>query len=534
MKIHQTFSYQLLKSFLFSTLIPFMVIAYIAAHIYSREYDKDVQALLDSAATAINSNIVTYLDELEQVTLQPYYNNELYNYLRELAGGRSYKPIEKLNLQRSLDSNMSFVRDTRKDIKGIYIMTNDRSLYYTLWDADHKTVAASFPYGNQPWYQQAVRADGNCLLFGPHVPEYIAPRSTPVISLVRSIVILETRRPLYVIKIDINTSIFDRMFRDFNFHVNSKIIIKDENQQIIYTNKPLNKKDRLKLMQPAGKKPVISLEDGSFRYCSYPIASYPWSATILLSDREVNSKTGIIYLTAILLYLAGTAAAIAFYFILSQKMVNSINAMAKRLQEKIQKEYVMAIRQKDIELKALLAQIQPHFLFNTLNTFIALNQKGKQETLENALFELSDMLHYILKAPAFIPLSRELSFIKNYCALQKLRFGRRFSYQLDQQEPVLQTMIPKLLLQPIVENSILHGVEPCLHPCTVKITLISTDQGIKITIEDDGAGYEEEALQHGIGLLNVRKRLASFSPKSTFIMESRPFAGTRTTIDLPI
>lgn len=566
MKIHQTFSYQLLKSFLFSTLIPFLVIAYIAAHIYSREYDKDVQSLLDSTATAINSNIVTYLNELEQVTLQPYYNNGLYNYLKGLAKGRSYDSLEKLNLQRNLDSNMSFVRDTRKDINGIYIVANDRCLYYTTWDADHKTVASPFPYENQPWYQKAVKADGNCLLFGPHVPDYVSPGETPVISLIRSIVVLESRQPLYIIKIDINTSIFNRMFQNFNFHVASKIIIKDENQQIIYTNKPLNEKDRSQLMKAPSGKPIVLLEDGAFRYYSYPITGYPWSTTVLLSDRELNSRTQIIYLTAILLYLGGVMVAIAFYYMLSQKMVTSIssmkdifeavqngifekrydyvshteldalgsslNVMAKRLQERIQREYVMTIHQKDIELKALLAQIQPHFLFNTLNTFIALNQTGKQEALENALFELSDMIHYILKAPPLILLSRELSFINNYCTLQKLRFGQRLSYQLDQQVEISRVMIPKLLLQPIVENSILHGVEPCLHPCTVKITLVSTDTGIRIIIGDDGAGYEAEALHHGIGLCNVRERLSSFSPKSSFTMESRPLAGTRTTIDL--
>lgn len=101
-----------------------------------------------------------------------------------------------------------------------------------------------------------------------------------------------------------------------------------------------------------------------------------------------------------------------------------------------------------------------------LNNFIALNQIGDRDALENALYELSGMLRYILKAPALIHLSKELTFIENYCALQKLRFSERLSYRMEIESGFEDVKIPKLLIQPIVENSILHGVEPCNKKCT--------------------------------------------------------------------
>ena len=568
MKFKRSFSVHLLVSFLISTLIPFMLIAYVVAHIYAREYSRDVRSLLDTTASSLDSNIATYLKELEQVTMQPYYNNELYNYLRGLSRDQDYALMERLNLQRNLDSNMSFVRYTREDINGIFIVTGDRCLYYTITGTDHKTLSPSFDYGQQSWYQEAVRADGRCLLIGPHVPDYITPRDTPVISLARSIVVLESREPLYVIKIDVNTRIFDRLFQNFTFHVDSKIIIKDENQRIIYANRPLSDEDRETLENTPGATSV-SLSDGSFQRYVYPITGYPWDITVLLSNQELNSRTGIIYLTALLLYLAGVVMAMASFRLSSKKMVasinsmrgifyaiqnedfsrkytyvsdtelddlgDSLNAMSEELQNRIQKEYVMAIRQKDTEFKALQAQIQPHFLFNTLNNFVALNQVGDRDALENALFELSGMLRYILKAPALIPLSMELSFVEDYCSLQKLRFSDRLNYVVDRQVPAEGIMIPKLLLQPIVENSILHGVEPCNRACTIHISLSPAAHGVTIVVEDDGAGCElPEGEAPGIGLANVRERLASFSPQSSFSMESRPGEGTRTVIELYI
>lgn len=568
MKFKRSFSVHLLISFLISTLIPFMLIAYVVAHIYAREYSRDVRSLLDTTASSLDSNIATYLKELEQVTMQPYYNNELYNYLRGLSRDQDYALMERLNLQRNLDSNMSFVRYTREDINGIFIVTGDRCLYYTITGTDHKTLSPSFDYGQQSWYQEAVRADGRCLLIGPHVPDYITPRDTPVISLARSIVVLESREPLYVIKIDVNTRIFDRLFQNFTFHVDSKIIIKDENQRIIYANRPLSDEDRETLENTPGATSV-SLSDGSFQRYVYPITGYPWDITVLLSNQELNSRTGIIYLTALLLYLAGVVMAMASFRLSSKKMVasinsmrgifyaiqnedfsrkytyvsdtelddlgDSLNAMSEELQNRIQKEYVMAIRQKDTEFKALQAQIQPHFLFNTLNNFVALNQVGDRDALENALFELSGMLRYILKAPALIPLSMELSFVEDYCSLQKLRFSDRLNYVVDRQVPAEGIMIPKLLLQPIVENSILHGVEPCNRACTIHISLSPAAHGVTIVVEDDGAGCElPEGEAPGIGLANVRERLASFSPQSSFSMESRPGEGTRTVIELYI
>ena len=160
MKFKRSFSVHLLISFLISTLIPFMLIAYVVAHIYAREYSRDVRSLLDTTASSLDSNIATYLKELEQVTMQPYYNNELYNYLRGLSRDQDYALMERLNLQRNLDSNMSFVRYTREDINGIFIVTGDRCLYYTITGTDHKTLSQLLTTGNRAGIRRRSKPTG--------------------------------------------------------------------------------------------------------------------------------------------------------------------------------------------------------------------------------------------------------------------------------------------------------------------------------------------------------------------------------------
>ena len=165
---------------------------------------------------------------------------------------------------------------------------------------------------------------------------------------------------------------------------------------------------------------------------------------------------------------------------------------------------------------------------------IALNQIGDQRTLEDSLYELSGMLRYILKAPSIIPLTQEIQFVKDYCALQKLRFNDRlnctFAVALHQNN----WNIPKLLLQPIVENSIRHGVEPCIHPCIIIIKVEEEDEDtLSITISDNGTGFDVNKLEEGgIGIRNVRERLLSYSPGSTMEMESSVGNGTCTRIKL--
>lgn len=164
---------------------------------------------------------------------------------------------------------------------------------------------------------------------------------------------------------------------------------------------------------------------------------------------------------------------------------------------------------------------------------IALNQIGDQRTLEDSLYGLSGMLRYILKAPSIIPLAQEIQFVKDYCALQKLRFNDRLNCTFDIAIYQNDWNIPKLLLQPIVENSIRHGIEPCTHPCLIEIKISELDEeALLITISDNGTGFDIGRWRKAARYPHVKERLSSYSPESTMEIQSSIGNGTCTTIKL--
>lgn len=577
MHTHRSFSFQLQKSFLVSTFFPFILVASFIAAIYSSMYHRDIQTLLDSTAHSMVSNIRTYMNELNQLTLQPYYTQKVYYYLKaKSVGGGMHNRLNELDVQRELDENMTYLRLSRQDIDGIYIMSGHDCLYYTVSEPDHKSVVTPFAYSVESWYRRALAADGNAVTIGPHFPDYLRPTGkTPVISVARAILSLYPRYPLCVMKIDVNTSMFERIFRDFALHVDATIMIRDENGRIVYANAPLDSKEQ-GILSRASNGQTVSMKGESYQIHAYPVNGYPWNICIALSGRELNARIRMIYLSTLFLYLIGIATATLSHAVTSRKMVHAIDAMrdvfdgiqhqdfskrynyishtelddlgdqlnytSEKLEQTIRQEYILTIKQKESEFKALQAQIQPHFLFNTLNNMIALNQIGDQKTLEDSLYELSGMLRYILKAPSIILLSQEIQFVKDYCALQKLRFNDRLTCEFHLEIHQENWKIPKLLLQPIVENSIRHGVEPCTHPCTIRICAeeaADDDEALLITISDDGTGYDidqydtsQTSGSSGIGIRNVRERLLSFSPESTMEIESSVGNGTTTRIRL--
>ena len=192
------------------------------------------------------------------------------------------------------------------------------------------------------------------------------------------------------------------------------------------------------------------------------------------------------------------------------------------------------------ELNSLTAQIAPHFLYNTFNTIIGLSYKDQEKTRE-ALQYLSIYFRAKLNYNGqnnLIPLENEIELVQAYLAIEKLRFGDRLQIVYDIDENI-ETVIPSMTVQPLVENAVHHGVVSKQSGGTVKVVIKKVDEGIKITIEDNGVGIpieKQEELLNGkgtrIGFTNPFRKL-KFIKKATFSLESTVGKGTRITIILP-
>lgn len=191
-------------------------------------------------------------------------------------------------------------------------------------------------------------------------------------------------------------------------------------------------------------------------------------------------------------------------------------------------------------LAALSSQINPHFLFNTLNTVSSLIRTNP-ERARLVVYKLSSILRRLLrKTDNFAPLREELAFIDDYLSIEMVRFGEKLRFVKEVEPGALDCLIPAMLLQPLVENSIRHGLASKVDGGTIRLAAARSGDGrIILTVEDDGVGIEETRLatlleQGGIGVSNVNERLlVIFGKNYRLSVNSRPGEGTRTDIEIP-
>jgi len=190
-------------------------------------------------------------------------------------------------------------------------------------------------------------------------------------------------------------------------------------------------------------------------------------------------------------------------------------------------------------MDALSSQINPHFLFNTLNTVSALIRIDP-DSARGVVLKLSNILRRLLrKHETFVPLSEELQFIDDYLDIEVARFGRD-NLEIVKQlgEETLEAFVPSMLLQPIVENCLKHGLAPKLGGGKIQLRTTTQDGRLHIEIEDNGVGISEEKMPHvyveGIGLSNVRERLhVLYGADFNLEIQSRPGEGTVIRINVP-
>jgi two-component system sensor histidine kinase YesM len=224
------------------------------------------------------------------------------------------------------------------------------------------------------------------------------------------------------------------------------------------------------------------------------------------------------------------------------------NDMIDNINNLIGEVYMLQIQEKEAELKALQAQINPHFLYNTLDSIFWKAQKSNDKEIGEMIHALSKLFRLTLnRGHEFTDISNEKDFIHSYLLLQKLRYGDKLDYSLDFDETILFFRIPKLILQPFVENSIAYGTEYSNTKSIIRVTGEQHQQGIRFTIKDNGSGISEELIEKiqaddminvsngstGYAMKNVRKRLSLYYDNN-FVFNIFSSLGEGTTIEIII
>lgn len=239
------------------------------------------------------------------------------------------------------------------------------------------------------------------------------------------------------------------------------------------------------------------------------------------------------------------------YFRFSRQMESSLSrSQVQLLQQQLQSN--------EDRLNALQSQINPHFLYNTLETIREMALENGQRDLSRIIASLSLMFRYSMDfSNTVVPVEHELAQVQRYMNLQQLRFPQRYELRLVKnctQQDLQETMIPKFSIQPIVENAIRHGFRKKAEGCLLTVRLTNTGDSFEITVEDNGSGMDEAGVDqlnrtiqfgrqisnedhhhNGIGMHNIYSRLRLyFGEQASMYVCSAPEVGTIVRISLPV
>ncbi|MEH7383268.1 sensor histidine kinase [Bacillus sp. JJ1533] len=519
----------------------------------SQERTEEYQIQL---AVQINQNINRYLKEMQIISLSPLYDQQILEILKshqERSTSTAFPPAsERLPMWRYISSLIHM----RNEIKGIHIIANDGTIFSNL---DSNSVMLKVFERNNEWIKEIEKADGEWVLLPLHQPNYYINKETSVFSVARLIRDPSTYEPLGIIKVDLRQELIEDIIGNTNS--NSHIFVLDSDNQFIYPNKEskIIEPSFLEELEGVTVKNYTSIPiNGTDYMMVYNESSYSGVKTIMLTPHtvvfsEVNQLRRMIMVVVII----GILISLLLGFLLSKPLVQSIYQLRKAM-DKVQKGnfsqrveiasndeigqlgkgfnhmiseidrlvsevYKTGLREKEAEVRALQSQMNPHFLYNTLESINMLAITKGNLDVSDMVASLGRLLRYTIDhSSKVVSLKEELQFIRSYISIQKVRMGERLHYVEEIDTSLYNALLPKLVLQPLVENAIIHGLSS--NGGTIFIKVSSEARHITIKVKDNGQGMTKERLtelkrlienqqytssekHNGIALSNVHERI---------------------------
>lgn len=550
---------------------------------YIQNVSKKNQAIVDQIAL----NTGSYIDELSRLSLAPYYNANVMELLETVPDN----DVDKLNKKRDIEG---FLREVltipRKEIIRVYIFSDD--VYYSI-RTPHNLLLAD-DYKQSDWYQNALQSSD--IQFLPAHMESENGYTLSIFSLTRQIRSLNANNDtLGIIRVDANFDGISNVLNRIILNNNSALFITDESSNIIYQRSLLSDNTQIEAFLPLikNKNGVNFLKLNSSEYIANikSINKTDWRVVEITSKKDMLKDTQPIRIVTMAITIISILLGlfVASLFIKSFiKPINdtvkiiqttqngnlslrapeceaaelnflntSYNNMLDRIQEMIssnqlltKKMYEAEYLQKKAQYDSLHQQIQPHFIFNTLNTISLLIKSDKSEESLKSISDLSVILRGMVNSDSEITISSELKIVQSYLSLQSRRH-EALDFFIDADPNADNILIPAMIIQPIVENSIIHGCEPKCAPCTINIKTIYENNYVTITIQDNGVGMNEEECTklntriingednrtetRGVGLVNINKRLKlKYGENLKMKITSLLNVGTTTTICIPV
>lgn len=238
---------------------------------------------------------------------------------------------------------------------------------------------------------------------------------------------------------------------------------------------------------------------------------------------------GDLYNNLVLAVVLYACVLLGHWLIESRARVSASETDVARLNEQLARARLLALR----------SQIEPHFLFNSLNAVAGLIREGRADAAVQTVVQLSDFLRRTLSDAndQEVPLSDEVEFARSYLAIQRTRFADRLRLDVDVQDGLQDAAVPSLILQPLVENAVKHGIAKRRDGGSVRVAASASGETLDLYVANDGPSlpHDWDRGERGVGIANVRQRLRSlYGDASSFDIRSRDGGGVEVAIRIPL
>ena len=560
------FRTRLLISYIIIALIPHTLFAVVGSAVFISRVQKTAISHTAQMVRQVSYSIDIYIQNIDKIA----------NYI-------SHTHTEQFG-DETLNETLRGIADSYPEIAGIMIAMENES--YT---GIGMSRISRDSFKNEEWYASAIAAEGEIVLvnntLGRNITTNVDYSVDNVFSLAKAIIDSNTGKLLGVILFDVKHDIITEFISSITIGENGFIFVTNAYGDIIYT--PLNNVVyRVNPLWLNGNETTLTVTIANSQYQIYCENSIytGWKTVGVFPLDEVMSNVNSMFW----ILIVTMTVSLMFIFFIALPLSNSVthpisklrklmkqaesgdlsvhfdarsndeigelgksfNNMVSRIDELIKLVYISQKNKQDAEMKILQEQIKPHFLYNTLDTISWLARDYDAKDIVQLVDALTNMFRVGLnQGRDVIHISEEISHISNYLYIQKIRYKSKMNYTINVNQELYQEMVPKLILQPLVENAIYHGIKQKRGGGSIHINGITANDMLSLTVQDDGAGMTQEKVDYimsvltddnqqqqltSFGLFYIKERLRIYYKKGyTIEVKSTLGVGTSVTLLLP-
>ena len=498
----------------------------------------------------VNYDIDSYVTYLENISYIVSTSSDVSNYLYNENQTEKEREDEK---QRIL-SQFKTILDSRSDIYNIAVVANNGR---SILNDGHDEFTEYINIKEQDWYQAALTTREGTAISSSHVQNSIKSSYKWVITLSKALIDYNTAKKDGVFFVDLNYTAISELCNNNSIGNKGYIFIVDENGNIIYHPKQqlmyggLITENIDEIM--ASDEDYLNTGDKIYtfsksRKTGWTVVGAANTSELLKNNKQAQMMyllvAGVLLLSVIVIsniisreitrpirQLRDSMSMVeegqfdkANVVVTAKNEIGSLsksfNVMTERIHTLMEQNVYEQKQKRKNEMRALQAQINPHFLYNTLDSIIWMSEAGQNEEVVLMTSALAKLLRQsISNDKEQVTLAEEIEYVRSYLTIQKMRYKDKLEYSIEVAPEILHVMIIKFALQPLVENAIYHGLKYKETKGNLNIRGYERGSKVCITIADDGVGMDDETLEHifdetkkahksnGVGVPNVQKRL---------------------------